>query len=128
MRRLFKAHRLNGKAMLDYGCGRGIDADTYGLDKFDPHYYNDTNAWKVGKYDVITCNYVLNVIDSQAERDAVLANIKILLKKGGIAYITVRRDIKSEGYTSRGTYQENIQLNLPILWENSTYCTYMLTY
>ena len=127
MRRLHKANRLQGRNMLDYGCGRGYDADTYGMDKHDPHYY-DRGDLCIGDYDVITCNYVLNVIDCPKARQAVLDDIRVLLMKGGIAYITVRRDIKTEGYTKRNTYQENITLNLPILWENKQYCTYILSY
>jgi len=91
--------------MLDFGCGRGLDATTYGLDKYDP-----------------------NVIPTKKERTAVIEDIRNLLTKGGIAYITVRRDIKTQGYTKRGTFQENITLNLAKLWENSSYCTYVLHY
>jgi len=127
MRRLNKAGRLGAKRMLDFGCGRGLDATTYGLDKYDPHYYPEKD-WKVAKYDVITCNYVLNVIPTKEERTAVIEDIRNLLTKGGIAYITVRRDIKTQGYTKRGTFQENITLNLAKLWENSSYCTYVLHY
>ena len=128
MRRLDKAKRLEGLRMLDYGCGRGFDADHYSMDKYDPYYYRDDSIFKVGEYDVVTCNYVLNVIESPYERSKTIDNLRILLKKGGQAYITVRRDIKTEGYTKRGTYQENITLNLPILWENSQFCTYVLSY
>jgi len=113
--------------MLDFGCGRGLDATTYGLDKYDPHYFPEKD-WKVEAYDVITCNYVLNVIPTKKERTAVIEDIRNLLTKGGIAYITVRRDIKTQGYTKRGTFQENITLNLAKLWENSSYCTYVLHY
>ena len=126
MRRLEKANRLHGRNMLDYGCGRGYDADHYGMDKHDPYYY-DRGDLCSEDYDVITCNYVLNVIESETARQIVINDIKDLLMSGGIAYITVRRDIKTEGYTKRNTYQTNIHLNLPILWENKQYCTYILT-
>lgn len=124
MARLAKADRLNGRNMLDFGCGKGYDADYFGMDKYDPYYFNRDLC--TGDYDVITCNYVLNVIANQADRDLVIAEIYRLLQENGIAYITVRRDVKTAGYTSKGTYQESIQLNLPILWENSSFCTYML--
>jgi 2-polyprenyl-3-methyl-5-hydroxy-6-metoxy-1,4-benzoquinol methylase len=128
MRRLHKNDRLHGSNMLDYGCGRGKDAEAFNMTKYDPHYFNDVSVMQLGQYDIITCNYVLNVIESPIERQRVLDDIRLMLRKGGLAYITVRRDIKTEGYTKRGTYQENITLNLPILWENSSYCTYVLSY
>lgn len=128
MRRLNKALRLSGSNMLDYGSGKGFDAKHYGMAAYDPYHNPDENLMKVGIYDVITCNYVLNVIPTPAARQAVLDNIRILLKKGGIAYVTIRRDVKTEGYTKRGTYQENVRLDLPVLWENSNYCTYLLRY
>jgi hypothetical protein len=95
--------------------------------KHDPHYFNRGDLC-MEDYDVITCNYVLNVVPDPLERQRILDNIRILLMKGGVAYITVRRDVKTTGYTKKGTYQENVELNLPILWENSSYCTYVLSY
>ena len=75
----------------------------------------------------MTCHYVLNVMD-EAERNEVIESILSLLNPKGKAYITVRRDIKSEGFTSRGTYQENVRLDLPIVKElKNAYCIYELT-
>lgn len=111
--------------MLDYGCGKGFDADHFKMDKFDPHftkgevYRNDGFVYYLtdlrDNYDTITCNYVLNVIESVHERTEVLNNIRYLLKPGGVAYITIRRDAQvAEGCTSKGTYQESVALDLPI--------------
>lgn len=108
--------------VLDYGCGKGKDAESYGFSKYDPYYAPEMPT---GKFDNIVCNYVLNVID-ESEAAQVLANIKSLLKVGGVAYITVRRDIKKEGVTSRGTYQRTVHLDLPIVKETSSYCIYKL--
>lgn len=124
---------------LDYGSGRGHDADHIGMDKFDPHYtsgkimewdrdiHHDMLDMSSG-YEVITCNYVLNVIEDQAERDMVLLNIKMLLTDTGKAYITVRRDSHiAEGYTSKGTYQATIELDLPVYHHaKGKYITYLL--
>lgn len=126
MRRLHKANRLNGRNMLDYGCGRGFDADHYGMDKHDLHHFNRGDLCN-NDYDVITCNYVVNTIESSYQKIALLDHIKALLTPNGIAYITIRRDVKAEGYTSKGTYQQNTVLGLPVLWENKQYCTYILT-
>lgn len=110
---------------LDYGCGRGRDADTFGWDGYDP-YYAPTPP--VGHYDSITCTFVLNVIESTVERKAVLRRIVSLLKDDGVAYITVRRDVKIGGYTSRGTYQENIILHdCEVVRETPGYCIYKIT-
>ena len=27
---------------LDYGCGKGFDADYFGMDKYDPHFFPNT--------------------------------------------------------------------------------------
>lgn len=97
---------------LDYGCGKGFDAERYDMFKYDPHYYPDKCLDYTGKYDTITCNYVLNVIESDDEVNKVLAHIRSLLKPDGVAYITVRRDVKQPGRTKRGTYQRDIQLDL----------------
>ena len=111
-----KAGRLQGR-ILDYGCGRGYAVaalraqglDIHGFDKFQP-------AWSdrpAGEFDVVTCNYVLNVIEDPAERQQVIQELKTL---GRDVYITVRSDLKSikdswepmaDGYyTSGKTFQK----------------------
>jgi len=122
MRNLHKLGLIMGAA-LDYGCGKGFDADHFGMDKYDPHYSPEKPA---DRYKTITCNYVFNVIDEGQESD-LIDSISDLLLKGGRAYITVRRDIKQEGFTSKKTYQRNVFLQLPVLKETSSYCTYILT-
>jgi len=122
MKNLEKYDLLKGK-ILDFGCGRGFDADFYNTDRYDP-YYAPTKP--KGKYDTITCNYVLNVVTAE-EAKSVIETILKHLKKNGTAYLSVRRDIKIEGYTSKGTYQRNVKLKLPVLRENGSYCTYILT-
>jgi hypothetical protein len=100
--------------ILDYGCGKGSDADALLIDSYDPYY---APTYPTAKYDIITCNYVLNVIESTTERSNVLSNIKSLLKPGGVAYVSVRRDKMAEGYTKTGTYQATVKLDLPIVTE-----------
>ena len=120
MRHLAKLGLLENGQRLDYGCGRGFDADFFHMDRYDPHY---SPRKPTKKYDTISCNYVLNVV-SQFDGDNILEEIKGLLQPSGFAYITVRRDIKKEGFTSKGTYQRNVILDLPILKETKTYCIY----
>jgi len=120
--RLSAAGLLQGRC-LDYGCGRGFDADYFGIEGYDPYY---RKQYPEGKFETILCIYVLNVLQDESERIGVLQSILSLLEPGGSAYITVRRDIKRPGVTSRGTYQGLIELALPILHKTSSYITYIL--
>lgn len=111
------------KNHLDYGCGRGGDADRLTCDRYDPHYFPDK---PLKKYDSITCTYVLNVLYS-TDIGNVIESIRELLTDDGKAYITVRRDIKKEGITSRGTHQYMVYLDEPLLYENSNFALYEIT-
>lgn len=122
---LAKQGLLTG-SMLDYGCGRGHDATMFNMAMFDPYWYP---YWYnlVHSYDTIVCIYVLNTIPEQAERDNVIVRLYELLKPGGKAYIAVRNDVQSDGYTSKGTWQGNIQLQLPLIHSTKQYKMYLLT-
>lgn len=113
MKHLCDAGLLFGR-MLDYGCGRGFDADQFGMEKYDPYF---CSSLPEGKFDVITCNYVLNVLEHDVQIESVLKKIRGLLKDNGVAYIAVRRDVKQDGYTNKMTYQRNVVLDLPVLTE-----------
>jgi 2-polyprenyl-3-methyl-5-hydroxy-6-metoxy-1,4-benzoquinol methylase len=80
--------------VLDYGCGRGYDAETLHIEKFDPHFF--PTVLKQEFYDTIICIYVLNVLKG-TEQATVIKQIKKLLKSGGKAYFAVRRDIPKSG-------------------------------
>jgi SAM-dependent methyltransferase len=108
---------------LDYGCGKGFDADYLKIKKYDPHFHN---FWPDQLFDTITCNYVLNVIDHE-EAVKIIKRIQSLLKWGGIAYITVRRDIENEGITKKGTLQRNVYLNAPTVVETTRFHIYCIT-
>ena len=95
--------------VLDYGCGYGEDADYGNFDKYDPVHHPKLD--KRRRYDVITCIYVLNVIESRPERMRILFNIRKLLKHKGKAYIVVRRDVKYTGLRAGGTYQGHVWLD-----------------
>lgn len=113
---LIKHGRLFGR-VLDYGCGHGYDViecrkrgmDIHGFDKFQQEW----NSPPTGTYDVVTCNYVLNVIECPAERKELVEYIKSLTD---CAYFTVRSDFKSiksswepmnDGYyTTNKTFQK----------------------
>jgi hypothetical protein len=108
---------------LDYGCGKGFDADFYGMEGYDPYY---RPGYPTGKFDTIVCIYVLNVIPESSLRYEIMYAILGLLKEGGTAYITVRRALKQIGYTSRGTYQDHIVLGFPTLHRAKHFTTYQL--
>jgi SAM-dependent methyltransferase len=108
--------------VLDYGCGKGLDADKLSIEKFDPHYFPQKPT---GQYDTIICNYVLNVVKPKRGRE-VLAKIKRLLKPGGVAYITVRADVKEDGFRKGGTYQRDVKLKLPLVKKTGWYRMYKL--
>jgi hypothetical protein len=112
MQYLEKRGLLTGR-MLDYGAGRGFDADHFGMEKYDPTYWPGRPE---GPFDTITSNYVLNVVPPEAE-DEILSDIEGLLAPGGKAYIAVRRDVKQDGFTSTDTYQRRVFLDLPVLVE-----------
>lgn len=108
MRYLSEQGLLEGRT-LDYGSGKGYDAEHFGMDKYDPNFAPQEPK---GNYDTITSNFVLNVLNAK-ERREVIRKVKDLLRPGGTAYFSVRRDIKQEGTTSRGTYQETVTLPAP---------------
>lgn len=84
----------DGKEVLDYGSGRGMDAYYLGADQYDPHYYPKPPP--PGTYRCVLCTYVLNTISPEAELE-VLKGIKYCLVETGMAYITVRRDVPITG-------------------------------
>lgn len=110
---------VNYHTKLDYGCGKGFDADHFGMTKYDPYFFPDKPT---GLFDMITCNYVLNVIPDQAERVQVLRDIQSLLADEiSAAYIAVRRDLKHDTKT-----QFLVELNLPTIYKDSSTVIYML--
>ncbi len=123
MTRLASDGRLVGR-VLDYGCGKGRDADEYHTDRYDPHY---SPGVPPGTFDTITCNYVLNVIECSVARLAVLRDIHDRLTPNGTAYLTVRNDRRSlRGRTITGTWQGLIVLRLPVVYRSGGYVTYEL--
>lgn len=119
---IFKSQRI-----LDFGCGQGDDIEylkshgytAYGYDPFFQPVHFDM------KFDVVLCTYVLNVLERMYHK-RVLLDILDELSPLGTAYVTVRRDIKTEGFRAHwGTYQCNVILNnFPIVMENKKFCIY----
>jgi|TARA_Y100000296_G_scaffold72146_1_gene88293 hypothetical protein len=116
---------------LDYGCGKGVDVVAFNMEGWDPYgeYSSAVHESNLFLYfDVILCTYVLNVIENEEEKDHVIKKLNTLLNGGGKAYITVRADKANlNGRTKKGTYQEYINLDLPIIRKTSSYIIYELT-
>lgn len=122
---------INGP-VLDYGSGHGADVEELerlGIDStaYDPYngISTDRAVFNSSKFKTILCTYVLNVVNKKT-RDDIIKDIRNSLSPDGIAYVTVRRDIKKEGLTKRGTEQFNVKLNESKVKENSNFCIYRL--
>lgn len=120
---LLNQNWIEGK-VLDFGCGHGKDVEKLkekGIDiiGYDPHYQPE---YPTEKFDTILCHYVLNVIQKQ-EQANVLFEVSRLLKFGGKAYFSVRRDIKNPGFRTHfihqvPTYQTNVVLPFKTVFKN----------
>jgi 2-polyprenyl-3-methyl-5-hydroxy-6-metoxy-1,4-benzoquinol methylase len=127
LKKLLSKNKIIGRT-IDYGCGKGKDfahlkESNYDVQGYDPYWRNTSIH---GKFDTVLCTYVLNVVSSD-ERNNIINILKNLTNPGGKIYITVRRDIKTEGKTSIGTYQYNVKLPFDIMFENSSYCIYEIS-
>jgi len=113
--------------ILDFGCGHGTDvlllkSDNYNIIGYDK-YYQDKLPNK--KFDIITCIYVLNVLEPIEQTDVIMT-ISELLKPNGKAFFAVRRDIKYEGFRKhyihkKQTFQTNVKLPFKSIFKNK-YC------
>ena len=117
--------------MLDYGCGRGDDAQLlsnlygYYCTGYDPNWdeHNEPDLLDY-HYEVVVCNYVLNVLNPD-ERQKVLDSLAKL--NADAVYVTVRRDLKKEHTkTSIGTEQWLVYLDYPVVKQTSGFCIYKL--
>lgn len=115
MRELLVKELLKGN-ILDFGCGVGDDVNflnqkglnIVGYDKFNP-MFNDGSLLK-GKYDVVVCNYVLNVIPDLEEHRQVVEQLRSL---SDLIYISVRSDSKA----IKKSWEYNIENRC---WKTST--------
>jgi diadenosine tetraphosphate (Ap4A) HIT family hydrolase len=109
---------------LDFGCGFGKDVEELkkrglNISGYDPEYFPH---YPTKTYDTILCHYVLNVIQSQ-DQAKVLFEISKLLKFGGKAYFSVRRDVKNAGFRTHfihkvKTFQTNVILPFKTVFKN----------
>jgi SAM-dependent methyltransferase len=110
------------RRVLDYGCGKGRDENTLKSEfpiftGYDPHKdfgYDSSKQILQDSFDLVVCNYVLNVI-VKVDRESVIKNLLRFLADGSVVLIGVRQDkyeVKDnwirfqDGYiTTRPTFQ-----------------------
>lgn len=107
---------------LDFGCGRGFDAFHFGMTGYDPHWRPERPQ---GLFELVTCNYVLNVITPEAQAQ-VLDEVLGFLAPGGSAYFSVRRDLPQAGKPGRGCFQRFVELDLDLVVENRSFAIYRM--
>jgi hypothetical protein len=116
--RLGLTHTYGGglAVILDSGCGRcgdvrALQDEGYDVTGYDPHLgdeapYGCLNTPPVarGAYDLVLCTYVLNVLEDQPFRRAILRDAWSYVKPGGVLLVTVRSeaDNTAKGWTSEG--------------------------
>ena len=112
---------LRTATVLDYGCGHGQDVRSlckcnYMAKGWDPHWNPDESVLISDHYDFVTCHYVLNVIETEHERQEVIRNLFQYLQKRGRVFVSVRNDrTRTNGWAERGTFQCWVELPEP--WE-----------
>lgn len=84
-------------SILDYGCGKGSDADRLGAVKYDPHYFRSLPSTT---YDNVLCIYVLNVVLNPEE---VIKEARQWVQPGGKLMVACRtkKEITRLALTSR---------------------------
>lgn len=119
---LVKLKLLHGD-ILDFGCGYGLDAKTFGWHKYDPFY---SPALDLDKYDSIVCINVLNVVSTQNKK-SILQDVQSLLDEKGHAYFAIPKIAKSKlsGFARRPN--NKVELTLPVCYEDAKIRVYLLT-
>lgn len=125
LQHIMKKYTIHHKKILDYGCGRGEDvrqllSRAIKVEGYDPYYQPERPA---GTFSVVLCTYVLNVLDPR-KVDDVIEDVFKYLNKWGVAFFTVRRNIRKEGFTSKGTQQWMVHLPFEKELETSEFCIY----
>lgn len=125
LQHILKKYVLQHQKILDYGSGRGEDVRQllsrgFKVKGYDPYYKPER---PVGKFSVVLCTYVLNVLDP-SKVDEVIEDVFKYTKKYGVVFFTVRRNIIKEGFTFSGTQQWLVHLPFEKELETSKYCIY----
>ena len=128
LKHLLDNNLIQGPNVLDFGCGHGADVahlrtKDYNAVGYDPHWNHAGHLLTKSTYNTVLCTYVLNVVDKR-QRDLIIKTLKNLTKPGGSVYITVRRDLKEDYVSSKGTHQYLVKLPYNVVKETRDYCIY----
>ncbi len=97
--------------ILDYGCGKGRDLKYYeselncevkGWDPYEPFGFSQ---YPNGKYDIVTCVFVLNVVPEIAERYEIIKKALSYVKKNGFLLIATRSAKEINDKASKGGWK-----------------------
>ena len=94
----FREH-VKGR-VLDFGCGKGSDADILGADKYDPHFFPEKPK---GLYDTVLCTYVLNTTFFPKD---VLKRVCEYVKPGGTIIVSTRSITEVNKAAKKGNWAE----------------------
>lgn len=109
--RLFRDQGRKRIRLLDFGCGHGNDLEFYEDSSsveavgYDPHFMPDMPT---GLFDVVMCNYVLNVIETEEQRLEALTMMWSFVKPRGYLFLAARPSLDIEfqaqksGWTPHG--------------------------
>jgi hypothetical protein len=79
--------------VLDFGCGFGFDANKFGWEKYDPHYFQKLPT---DLFDTIISNHVANIL-TRKSREKMFKQMQDLLTPNGFVYVSVTRKIPERG-------------------------------
>lgn len=121
-------------SMLDFGAGKSHDADllrqahpsvtTQAYDPFPHAGFEHRTTYPEGVWDLVTCNFVLNVLELESARAKVVQDIYSLTAPGGCFMLSTRsrKDIAKQNYT------EELAPNVYVSKRTSTYYQVQVAY
>lgn len=97
---------------FDWGCGRGKDHEYYKemkceVESWDPHFKPSPHPSTIqpGRYNFVTCTFVLNTLPEREERLQCLQDIHHFLPATGKALLSVRSREDIEGQAKKGKWK-----------------------
>lgn len=85
--------------VLDFGCGKGSDADILDIDKYDKHFFPDKPTQK---FDTVMMIYVLNTVPFPGQ---CLTEAITYLKPGGLLMVACRPVSEVRNYAKSGKWK-----------------------
>ena len=122
---LLKMGLLQGR-VLDFGCGRGDLAKFIAACPGAEYFPSEICQWDPnwhpkrprGKFDTVTCTYVMNVLPP-AQRKKALQDAQGFVRKNGRLYVAVRRDLDAEPHVGSGQYSVKLHKHFKSIYLRS---------